>query len=549
LGTIFSLTNALRTKYNELVDLLNLHDKSADSKAKIQKKVAEINALKTKLSANTGLSTSDKTALSTAIETANTEASCFANDKCSLGNTLSKIEAVLSLLRKNGSLPLPETFTPLEAQGFVSNARTSASNPCYDGLLSFSSFSGGAQMELAQMQECALGHESYKLEQFNASTCGDGLFYHGTWGEDEDNQYYSLVTPTETYYVYRKLNVSCRQYYAAKKSYWTGPCNLGKGNCSELWTQVGIPYGESTGEKAADAISYGFVGTLASLGLVEVAASGLLNEGLTAGSEYLVSNKVDILITFVETLVDCPNCTTAEDFGIQFTGNYAANVALGKFTGAVLSAPIAQKVGQYMFRKFVAAGSTIVTTTKKSLVAIAELKNKAAGYLDEVWRRVRGRIGKKIVVRSINFIPTSGVKIISNVNKTTTILGRWSSDMKFIKNEMDILDFNVGTSFGKVLENKGGFNFLNIPNELEEASYDFFNQYNKPWLEVAIQRGDDIILATPPLDKFNFIDPTTGKLLGNYALELKYLVQKNYKPLNLDLNDWNKIKSWFSNEI
>jgi hypothetical protein len=121
----------------------------------------------------------------------------------------------------------------------------------------------------------------------------------------------------------------------------------------------------------------------------------LVAEGIAAveaTNAYIQSNQVEILITFVETLVDCPNCTTAEDFGIQFAGNYAANVALGKFTGAVLSTALAQKVGQYMFRKFVAAGSAIVHSTKKSLVAIAELKNKAAGYLDEVWGRVRGRI-------------------------------------------------------------------------------------------------------------------------------------------------------------
>ena len=392
LGTIFSLTNALRTKYNELVDLLNLHDKSADSKAKILKKVAEISALKTKLSSNTGLSESDKTALSIAMDAANTEVTCFANNECSLGSALTKIEAVLSLLRKNGSLPLPESSTPLEAMSSISNARTNASNPCYDGLLSFASYSGGAKLELAKMHECELGGEGYKLEQLNANSCGDGLFYNGIWGEDSDNKYYTLVTPTETYYVYRKLDVSCRKYYVAKKSYWTGPCNLGQGNCGELWTRVGIPYGESTGEKAADAISYGFVGTLASLGLVEVAASGLISEGLAAGNEYLVSNKVEILITFVETLVDCPDCTTADDFAVQFAGNYAANVALGKFTGAVLSTPIAQKVGRYMYQKFLSAGSAIVNSTKKSLIAITELKNKAASYLDEVWGRVRGGI-------------------------------------------------------------------------------------------------------------------------------------------------------------
>ncbi len=338
--------------------------------------------------------------------------------------------------------------------GSVSNARTSASNPCYDGLLSFSNYSGGAKMELAQMQECELGNEGYKLEQLNAITCGDGLFYHGTWGEDEDNQYYSLVTPTETYYVYRKINVSCRQYYAAKKSYWTGPCNLGQGNCGELWTRVGIPYGESTGEKAADAISYGFVGTLSSLGLIAAVTSGFVAEGIAAVeaiNAYIEANQVEILITFVETLVDCPDCTTAEDFAVQFAGNYAANVALEKFTGAALSTPIAQKVGRYMYQKFLSAGNAIVNSTKKSLIAITELKNKASGYLDEVWGRIRGEVlvkgaGKTlddvvdeaemlILIRDIKFLPGPKLplKISSTFEGSFYVNRKLLSDEKFYK--------------------------------------------------------------------------------------------------------------------
>lgn len=77
------------------------------------------------------------------------------------------------------------------------------------------------------------------------------------------------------------------------------------------------------------------------------------------------------------------------------------------------------------------------------------------------------------------------------------------------------------------------------------SSVGFFNQYNKPWLQQAIQRGDDIVLATRPTLKANFIDPTTGNLLGIYAEELKFLVQQNYKPINLSIIEWNTIKTWF----
>lgn len=30
-----------------------------------------------------------------------------------------------------------------------------------------------------------------------------------------------------------------------------------------------------------------------------------------------------------------------------------------------------------------------------------------------------------------------------------------------------------------------------------------------------------------------------------YAEELKFLVQQNYKPINLSVNEWNIIKTWF----
>lgn len=143
-----------------------------------------------------------------------------------------------------------------------------------------------------------------------------------------------------------------------------------------------------------------------------------------------------------------------------------------------------------------------------------------------------------------DFIPSSGTKLVGNVNKTTTNLGRWEPDMKIIKGKMLPNEFNVGTDFGTAGSNNGGFNFLNISDNLANSSADFFNQYNKPWLLQAIQRGDDIVLATRPINKNDFIS-ATGQLKGMFAEELKFLVKQNHKPINLSSTEWNVIKTWF----
>ena len=110
---------------------------------------------------------------------------------------------------------------------------------------------------------------------------------------------------------------------------------------------------------------------------------------------------------------------------------------------------------------------------------------------------------------------------------------------------MKDIDFNVGSSeFGKVMDNKGGFNFLNIPENLYNEKT-FFDLYNKPFLEKAIERGDDIVLATKSLDVEDFVNLQTNKLKGMYAEELRYLSIKNIKPINLSDNEWIIIKSWF----
>ena len=115
--------------------------------------------------------------------------------------------------------------------------------------------------------------------------------------------------------------------------------------------------------------------------------------------------------------------------------------------------------------------------------------------------------------------------------------------MKTIKVAMTDYDFNVGNNvYGKTKENIGGFNFLDIPGDPDMNT--FWEKYNKPFLDMAIERGDDIALSTIPQNKEQVI--RDGQLLGMYAKELKYLSEiKGFKPSNVSDEVWNKIKSWF----
>ena len=132
-----------------------------------------------------------------------------------------------------------------------------------------------------------------------------------------------------------------------------------------------------------------------------------------------------------------------------------------------------------------------------------------------------GDVGK--VITKINYVPSSGVIFKTNPNKTTTILGSFDKDMKNIVNEMG----NVkSTYFGA---RKGGFNVLNVPDELYDPDT-FWDLYNKPWLDKVINRGDDIVLATKP-DKnvLTRIDYSTGEeVFTGFGQEIDYLTKNGY---------------------
>jgi hypothetical protein len=176
---------------------------------------------------------------------------------------------------------------------------------------------------------------------------------------------------------------------------------------------------------------------------------------------------------------------------------------------------------------------------------LAALSAKIAKFANALKEGVLSvvKVGRK--VRKIDdFIPSSGTLLVGNPNKTTTLLGRWVDDMENIKPRMLDDEMNVGAAYGTTSNQKGGFNFLNIPDDVAKNSSDFFNEFNRPWLDKAIERGDDIILTTRPTNSSQILT-ATGELKGMYAHELEYLVRRNYKPINLSDAEWAEISSWF----
>jgi hypothetical protein len=96
--------------------------------------------------------------------------------------------------------------------------------------------------------------------------------------------------------------------------------------------------------------------------------------------------------------------------------------------------------------------------------------------------------------------------------------------MKKIIDEMG----NVkSTDFGA---KQGGFNVLNVPDAMYKTADQFRAEVNVQWLDEAIARSDDFILATKPTNKvISYIDFNTGKeVMTGFGREYNYLLDNGY---------------------
>jgi len=107
-----------------------------------------------------------------------------------------------------------------------------------------------------------------------------------------------------------------------------------------------------------------------------------------------------------------------------------------------------------------------------------------------------------------------------------TVLGSFDRDMKNIVNEMGYVK---STDFGA---RNGSFNVLNVPDEIYTSltPEQFWEQYNKRWLDEAISRGDDIVLATKPEGiVLSYWDlGTKSEILTGFGREYRYLRDNGY---------------------
>ena len=155
---------------------------------------------------------------------------------------------------------------------------------------------------------------------------------------------------------------------------------------------------------------------------------------------------------------------------------------------------------------------------------LSEFLAENAGKLEVL----SGAASKQLVI--------AGKAVTTSSSKVSTILGRFTPDIEDLFNELGSFK-NVG--LGEV---KGGINILNKPDYYTKLA-DWWEVFNKPWLTKAIERGDDIYLATIPRKVEDLIDGA-GNLKGAYARELDLLASKKYKPVNITQEEWADILIW-----
>jgi hypothetical protein len=146
---------------------------------------------------------------------------------------------------------------------------------------------------------------------------------------------------------------------------------------------------------------------------------------------------------------------------------------------------------------------------------------KSAEKLVETITKEGGSIAKAAI--KLAYKPTSGIKLVADPNKTTTVLGSYRTDMKSIVEELG----NVKTA--NLDGNKGGFNVLNVPDTIVDntTNKEFWNFYNRPFIDKAIERGDNIVLATKPTNDvlYKFNKNTGKKELTGFGKEFFYLTE------------------------
>jgi len=141
-----------------------------------------------------------------------------------------------------------------------------------------------------------------------------------------------------------------------------------------------------------------------------------------------------------------------------------------------------------------------------------------AGENDKIVGQVRSGVDLVIATTPptasaiINYTTTSGIVNPSGtLGQTTTLLGRFGSDMNTIINQKLQLRKTIDFS-----DNPGGFQVLNVPDSLYMTPDQFWTDFNQPFLQQSIARNDVILGTTTP---------SSG---GGYGTEVAFLQSNGY---------------------
>jgi filamentous hemagglutinin len=175
--------------------------------------------------------------------------------------------------------------------------------------------------------------------------------------------------------------------------------------------------------------------------------------------------------------------------------------------GWVLDAKAMLDLGKFGVKMLTGA-----TSSKGSLNALGQLAKTDATTVTNNFYREGAQFPQALST-------SSGRVIQATEGKTTTVLGTWREDTNSIINNQAGLPESLN-----YLEPKpGSFNLLNTPMDLYNSlgAEQFWVKVNKPFLEAAIKRGDEIYLAT---------DPTASILArqGGFTREYKLLIENGY---------------------
>ncbi|THD67383.1 fibronectin type III domain-containing protein [Robertkochia marina] len=162
---------------------------------------------------------------------------------------------------------------------------------------------------------------------------------------------------------------------------------------------------------------------------------------------------------------------------------------------------------KYYIKHDLSTGELLVADMdSREVIAFYEgLENNAvvanASYA-EVIRVSKRYMGRGELPVNITINTSNKAEIVSTPGRCTTIIGNYAvyphgaGDMKGLSAELLLKLTHL--MFDGPCNN--GFNILNVARAVFEGAADFWEEFNKPWLLKAIERGDVIYAATDPMD-------------------------------------------------